>query len=95
MLQALLQKLVKMEKTPTDSERIMQAFANLGIPYDPKSLKQLQFEGNTIILCEKAYTPLSVVERTSFQILIVNLDDLVNPISRTRLTRKLIPEKVQ
>ena len=84
-------KLVKMEKTPTDSERIMQAFANLGIPYDPKSLKQLQFEDNNFFLCEESYTPLSIFERTSFWILMGNLDGCVTPISTTRLMHNLIP----
>ena len=46
----VVQKLVKMEKTPTSSKGIMQAFADSRKNYNPKSRKQLQFKDDTIIL---------------------------------------------
>ena len=62
----MVQKLVKMEKIPTSSKGIMQAFADSRKHYNPKSRKQLTFEDDTIILFVEAYNPLFVVERASF-----------------------------
>ena len=89
-----VQKLDKTKKTPTDSRGIMQAFAHEGETYGPKSWNQLKVEDYTIIIRAEVYTPISMVEHTSFRRLIGNLDGCVTPISRTRLTWKLIPEKV-
>ena len=38
-----VRKIVEMEKIPTSSKGIMQAFTHLGKLYDPKSRNQLQF----------------------------------------------------
>ena len=88
-------KTSKNGETPTTSKRTMQTFAHSGKTYNPKSLKLLQFEDDTIIICEEAHTPLSVVERTSFRLFVGNLYGHVTPISRTLLTWKMIPEKVR
>ena len=86
-----VQKLDKMEKTPTASKEIMSFFAHLEKLYGPKSLKKLKSEDGIIILCVEAYTTLSIVKRILFRILIGNLDGRFTPIAKIRLTQKLIP----
>lgn len=59
--------------------------------YSKDEREQLQFERNVVILTASAYTPLSLVEEPAFMKLIADIDPRMNPISRSRLSRTLIP----
>ena len=61
--------------------------------YEMNSKEQLSFEEDIIALSAQAYTPLSLVENESFRTLILNRDPRLHMVSRTRLSRTLIPSK--
>ena len=61
--------------------------------YASNSKEQLEFEEDVIALTALACTPLSLVEHEAFINLILKRDPRLNMISRTRLSRNLIPKK--
>jgi hypothetical protein len=61
--------------------------------YASNSKEQLEFEEDVIALTALACTPLSLVEHEAFVNLILKRDPGLNMISRTRLSRNVIPKK--
>ena len=61
--------------------------------YEMNSKEQLLFEEEIIALSAQAYTPISLVENESFRALILNRDPRLHMVSRTCLSRTLIPSK--
>ena len=63
--------------------------------YNKGHTQQASFEGEIVALMAKAYTPLSLVGFHEFRELISSLDPRIVPVSRSRLSRKLIPLKYE
>ncbi len=72
----------------------MDAYFKNCKPFPPNSWEQKQFEANIVRLTASAYTPLSLVENPSFRRLITSIEPRLNHISRTKLTRKIIPNTI-
>ena len=61
--------------------------------YSKKDRKQLLFEDNLVMLCVKDYLPLSLCESEQFRKTIKDIDARLNPVSRSKLSRTLLPKK--
>ena len=63
--------------------------------YNKGHTQQASFEENILVLMEKAYTPLSLVDCREFRKLISSLDPRIVPVSRSHLSINLIPLKYE
>lgn len=61
-------------------------------PYDAESPEQIAFEQSICALVSKSNKPYSLVEHLHFRSLNHHLDPKIQDISRTRLTRTLLPK---
>ena len=61
-------------------------------PYGRESMKQIAYERCLCKLKAEALTPLSLCEIPAYQKHVRFLDSRILPVSRTQLTRKVIPE---
>jgi hypothetical protein len=71
----------------------MNKWMKSATPYEKDSKIQRQFEDDLVLLCVNDYVPLSLCDSSTFRKLIHGLDGRIRHVSRTCLTRVLIPNK--
>jgi len=74
------------------SSVIMKRFLLTNKPYGKDSEKQKDYEQSLVEMTAEALTPLNLCELPSYRRHVALLDSRINPVSRTRLTRTLIPD---
>ena len=73
------------------SSSVMGKFLNNSAQYKTSHPNQLKFENNLCMLTAKAFTPLCLCENPAFLNMVHDLDCRIKPVSRSRLTRTLLP----
>ena len=74
------------------TNEVTKRFLFQGKPYGRDSNKQISFERHLCHLTAESLTTLSLYEMPAFRELVHFLDPIISPVSRTRLTRKLLPD---
>ena len=62
--------------------------------YDPNHPHKIYHEDHLVTMMPHAYTPLYMVEGEGFRRMVTHLDPYIRPITRSKLTRTLIPQKL-
>jgi len=71
---------------------VINRFLFQGKPYGRDSKKQISYERNLCKLIAELLSTLSLCKMPAFRELVHFLDPRMLPVSRTRLTRKLLPD---
>ena len=85
----------KMTNHKSSCNSAMNIFKDKKISYDPNHPHQVEHEYHLVTMMAHAYTPLSLVEGESLRRMFTRLDSYIRPITRSKLTRTLISQKLK
>ena len=63
--------------------------------YGPNNPHQREHEDIPLMMVVHDYTPISLVEGGAFRRMVTRLDPSIGPLTRSKLTRVLIPHQIQ